>query len=758
MYTPARQGQLVSLETLLPSGARLDTSYRDFRDFQREATCFSGLALFRQWQIGLREGHGARLVSGERVSGNFFAVLGVRPRLGRFFRSQEAAAGAPVVVISSHLWARRFGRSPRVLGRSMELNHHAFTIIGVTPATFQGAMGGVQTSLWIPVRNPLGWAGELTDRNWRDMKQIGRLRAGVSLGQARAQVATIAVALARRYPRTNTGIGAAVVPMSQANYGAQRVLTAPLMALAAAAVLLLLVVWFNVINIVLSLALEQRRETAIRLALGAGRGRLLRQFFAEGLMLGLGGAALGLVLARWMVGAMGLMLPPTSMPVRLSSGLSWQAWALAGGCALATAVICGMAPGWHEAPWTPGAVLHEGARTAGPSRRAGRISRGLVLAEWALALIAVAAAALLAQSFRNARQMSPGFNPRGVLLTGLYPSAAGYTVPQSLSFYRQLRRRVAAIPGVSAVAIAQDVPLGFEGGIWEQVSPEGYVPARGEDMKIYRDPVSPNYLATLQIPLLAGRGFDRRDTAQSYPVAIVNQTFARRYYRGQTPVGMTFRMDGKTVTIVGEARNGKYLSLTEPPRPYFYIPLDQHYDGSGVALAVRTRPGAAGVGAAILAQIRDADDDIPTYGPVAMTRFMGAAYFEQKVAASFMGFLAALALALAAMGLYAVSARAVAQRTREIGVRMALGARPADVARLFLAQALKLAIWGGVLGALGALVTDRLMASMLVGVSPADPRVWAVVAAILGAVGVLAAWWPARRAARVDPQVAMRCD
>ncbi|MGH9527514.1 MAG: FtsX-like permease family protein, partial [Terriglobales bacterium] len=253
-------------------------------------------------------------------------------------------------------------------------------------------------------------------------------------------------------------------------------------------------------------------------------------------------------------------------------------------------------------------------------------------------------------------------------------------------------------------------------------------------------------------------GFDRRDTAQSYPVAIVNQTFARRYYRGQNPVGMTFRMGGETATIVGEARNGKYLSLTESPRPYFYLPLGQHYDGSGVALAVRTRPGAAGVGAAILAQIRDADDDIPTYGPVAMTQFMGAAYFEQKVAASFMGFLAALALALAAMGLYAVSARAVAQRTREIGVRMALGARPGDVARLFLRQALKLAIWGGVLGALGALVTDRLMASMLVGVSPADPRVWAVVTGILGAVGVLAAWWPARRAARVDPQVAMRCD
>lgn len=764
----AQPGQLVSLETLLPSGVRLDTSYTDYRDFQREATCFSGLLAFREWQIGLSQGRrmgqtsGARLVNGERVSGNFFSVLGVRPRLGRFFTPQEAAAGVSVAVISSQLWARRFHRSPAALGQTLPLNHQAYTVIGVAPQVFQGAMGGLRSALWIPLRSPLGWPGELTDRNWRDMKQIGRLRPGVTLGQARAQVQAIAAQLARRYPRSNTGIGAALVPMDQANYGAQQVLSAPLLALAATAILLLLVVWFNVLNIVLSLALEQRREIAIRLALGAGRAGLLRQFFVEGLLLGLAGAGLGLVLASGMSGAMGLLLPPTSLPVRLASGLNWPAWVLAAACALATAILCGLAPAWQESRQQafrdPGAALHDGSRTAGPSRHAGRISRGLVLAEWALALMAVAAAGLLAQSFQNARRMSIGFTPQGVLLTGLYPSTAGYTTAQSLAFYRQLRRNVARIPGVTGAAIAQDVPLGFEGGSWTQISPAGYVPARGEDMKVYRDPVSPNYFSVLKIPLLAGRGFSAQDTARSYPVAIVNQTFAQRYYRGQDPVGLTFRVDGKSVTIVGEAANGKYRSLTEPPQPYFYLPLDQYYDGSGVALEVRTRPGAAGVAPAIVARVRGADADIPTYGPVPMTQFIAAAYFGQKVAAAFMGILALLALALAAMGLYAVSARAVGQRVREIGVRVALGARPGDISRMFLQQGLRLAIWGGVLGVAGAFFMDRLLASLLVGISPGDPRVWLAVVVILAAAGVLAAWWPARRAARVDPQVAMRCD
>lgn len=763
----ASQGQLVSLETLLPSGARLDTSYMDYRDF-RQAQCFSGLLAFREWQIGLSQGPGlgqragAQLVSGERVSGNFFSVLGVHPRLGRFFTSREAAAGAQVAVISSQLWQRRFHHSAAVLGQVLQLNHQAYTVIGVTPAAFQGAMGGVSDSVFILLRAPLGWAGELSDRNWRDIKQIGRLRPGVTLGQARAQVQTIAATLARRYPKSNTGIGAALVPMAKANYGAQQVLAAPLLALGATAILLLLVVWFNIINVVLSLALEQRRETAIRLALGVGRGGLLRQFLAEGLLLGSGGAALGLIVAHWGSGAMRLLLPPTNMPIRLAAGLGWPAWAVAAACAVATALICGLAPSWQEsqraARRDPGAALHEGARTAGPSRRAGRVSRGLVLAEWALALMAVAAAGLLAQSFHNARRMDIGFNPQGVLLTGLYPSTAGFTTAQSLAFYRQLRRDVAQIPGVSGVAIAQDVPLGFEGGSWRQVSPEGYVPARGEDMKVYRDPVSPNYFSVLQIPILAGRGFNAQDTATSYPVAVVNQTFAQRYYHGQDPVGLKFGLGGENVTIVGEAANSKYHSLTESPGPYFYLPLPQNYDGSGVALEVRARPGATAVAQAVVSRLRGADANIPIYGPVPMTQFIGAAYFGQKVAAAFMALLALLALALAAMGLYAISARAVAQRVREIGVRVALGARPADISRMFLGQGLRLAIWGGVAGVVGAFFMDRLLASLLIGVGPGDPRVWLEVAAVLAGVGVLAAWWPARRAARVDPQVAMRCE
>jgi predicted permease len=758
--------ELVTIKTLAADGDLLDSSYLDFRDFRDQAKTLSGVIAFKQRPLYLGDAPNAERVWSEMVSGNFFDVLKVKPMLGRTFSAEEQAerpGGAPVAVISETMWRRRFQADPSIVGRVIKLNQKPFAIIGVTPAVFPGTINGLNFDLWVPLMMQAELTGSwnwLDDRNSRPVKLMARLAPGADLKQADTEVRAIAQHLEAAYPKSNRNIGARVLAMADAPEGVQSVLGKLLRVLLAIGAAVLLIVCANVSNLLLARATARQKEFGIRLSLGATRSRVLWQLFTESLVLALAGGVLGVLAASWMTQGIERLLPKTDLPVaNLASGLNSLGFLFTLALCLGTTILCGLAPAWQIFRRKSRDVLRESARGVSAGARSRALGGALVVSEISLALIALIGSGLFIRSFENAKAANPGFNPEHVLLAGYDLSQSRYPAEKSITLLRRLRDHLLTVPGVKNASLCEDVPLGFSAGSWEEVDIHGYAPRQGENMKLYRNMVSPGYFATLEIPLVDGRDFNERDDRRTGRVAIVNETFVKRFLAGGLALGHKFKGFGEEITIVGVARDSKYHSLSEPAVPYFYVPLAQFYSpGMGVGIEVRTAERPETFEARLRAEIQSVDPNVAISGTAPFVGYMSASYFAQKVGASLLTVLGVIALLLATLGLYGVMTYSMSQRWHEIGIRMAIGARPMQVLSLVMQEGMRLCLFGAVAGVALALVVMRLAASVLYGIASNDLGTCLGATLILSFFALIAIWVPARRASRVDPMQALRWE
>ena len=757
---------IVAVETVAPSGEHLTTSYPDFRDIRDNAKTLDGILVTQPRVFNVGDGVRAERVWGELVSGNYFDVLHVKPALGRFFEGSErddSPGGHLVAVVGYTYWKNHLHADPAIVGSKLRINRYPFTVIGVAPEKFSGSMASLALDIFLPAMTfgEVTAAGDffLGDRRTRMFLSLARLKPGTTMAQGRAELQSLAQRLAESYADTNRGISMTIVPVWQQTFGAQKTMLAPLSILMGICGVVLLIACANVINLLLARATSRAREFGVRFALGAPRRLLVRQLLVETLLLAVAGSLLGLVFADQMRASLKWLLPATTMPMLRDPQLDWRVLLFTEALALAVTLIAGLIPALHATKLSVSDALKEGGRGGSGGARAHRLRGTLVVAEVALAVVALAGAGLFMKSFQLAKSINPGFDPRNVAIAEMELSSAGYNAARAAIFCRRMRQELESQAGVQAVTYADTIPLGFVGASWEDLQIEGYVPGPSENMKIYRSMVAPGYFDLMRIPFQEGRDFTYHDDNQSLPVMIVNREFVRRFLPHQNVIGRKVNGWGKWFTIVGVVRDSKYITFTESPQPYFYIPIRQIYRPEfGVKFYVRTAGAPEGAVSLIRRVVAAIDPNVAMLGGEPLREHIGAALYGQKVAASLLSALGLIALLLAAVGLYSVMAYTIVQRTHEIGIRIALGARPLSVTWLALRRGMLLAAIGLAAGLGGAAFLARMASAALINVSPADPAVYAGVAAFLACISALASWIPARRAARVDPMVCLRTE
>jgi predicted permease len=778
----ADPSRLVDVESVTPGGEFVPNSYPDFIDFRKNLKLLDGIAVthITAFSVG-REDHAER-VWGELVSGNFFAVLGVKPEAGRLFLPSEFADAPgkfPIAVISDRYWRSHLNADPSIVGRTILVNQHELTVVGVAAPSFHGSMPVTAFDLWVPymeqpaLNSVQEWM--LRDRHNRNMLGIARLKQGVPIEQARAELKTLADRMAIANADVSEGMSATLLPLWKSPHGPQGLLIGPLRILMGVCILVLLIVCANVANLLLARATVREKEFTARLALGAGRGRLARQVLTESLLLTGAGAVLGLAVTPWMSHALRSMMPPGPMTqlvaMDMRPNLSVLAFT-AGVCVLA-AIAAGLIPALQVGRLNLSARLNAGGRSGAASRSRNRLRSTLVSAEVALALVALVGAGLFARSFATTMHIDPGFDPDHVLLSQFYLNTNGYTLAQRKEFCRRLEERMRSAPGVTDVAYSDGVPLGFEPSWWEELKIQGYAQRPNENMSIFRNVISPGYLPLMRIPIVEGRNFTESDNEddKSPAVMIVNEAFVRRFFAGRDPIGTRIHGWGSWFRVVGVAKDSKYHYLGETTPAYFYVPFRQIYrEDMSLAFYVRARGAPGSVLNMLRTQAHDIDPNVTVFDAAPLKEFIGASLYPQKIAASLMTVLGSIALLLAAVGLYSVMAYSVAQRTQEIGVRMALGAQPGHVLRMVIKQGLALTAGGLIVGSLLALALARAVASVsftggamgasatLLGAGANNPLIFVAAAVFLCAVATLASWLPARRAAAIDPMKALRTE
>jgi predicted permease len=774
--------RLVTLETVTSNGEWVPNSYPDFRDFRDHLRLFDGIAVshISAFSVG-KEDHAER-VWGELVSGNFFDVLGVKAEAGRLFLPAEFADAPgkfPIVVISDRYWRSHYNADPSIVGTTLRINQHELTIVGVAAPAFHGSIPVTAFDLWVPyMEQPVlngvqEWM--LRDRHDRNVLGIARLKPGATMDQARAELKALADRMAILNADVSEGMSATLLPLWKSPHGPQGLLIGPLRILMGVCVLVLLIVCANVANLLLARATVREKEFSARLALGAGRARLARQVLTESLLLTVSGATLGIAVTPSMSHTLKFLMPPGPMQALVSMNtrpnLSVLAFT-AGVCVLA-ALAAGLVPALRVGRLNLSARLGDGGRSGTAGRGRNRLRSALVASEVALALVALVGAGLFARGFRQTMRIDPGFDPNHVLLSQLYLSTNGYNLAQRLEFCRRLEERMQGAPGVTGIAFSDGVPLGFEPSWWEELRIEGYAPRPNENMNIFRNVVSPGYLPLMHIPIVEGRDFTEQDNEDDKAprVMIVNEAFVRHFFAGRNPIGHRIHGWGSWFRVVGVAKDSKYHYLGETTPPYFYVPFRQVFrEDMNLALYVRTKGEPDSILSSLRLQVRAIDPNVTVFDAAPLKEFIGASLYPQKVAASLMTVQGAIALLLAAVGLYSVMAYSVAQRTQEIGVRMALGAQPAHVQRMVVRQGLALAGAGLIAGTALAIVLARAVSSVsftnsamgssasLLGGGANDPIIYLAAAAFLCAVAALAAYLPARRAASIDPMQALRSE
>jgi predicted permease len=761
-----RANELVAFENYAQNGDFLTTSYLDYRDYRDHLTSLAGLAATQLEPLTIGSEDHAQQVWGEMVTGNYFAVLGIKPILGRVFSPDEYGDkpnGYPIAVISSRLWQSYFNSDPSIVGKTIRVNQHDLTIVGVAPPDFRGTISGLAFDVWIPfmMHPQIQGVGEwmLRDRQTRQLICIARLKPGVTLAQARSEISALALFMSKVNVPEDVGVGATVLPLWRAHSGAQSLLLKPLEILMAVCVLVLLIVCANVANLLLARFTARQREFSVRLALGAGRFRLARQVFTESLVLAAVGAAGGAALSIWMGGALQFMSSPSHLPVALDVHVNGRMLLFTVLTCVAAAALSGVVPALQVTRTNLDDSLKEGGRSGSAGAKSHRLRGLLVISELSLAIVALVCAGLLVRSFDAARRTNPQFDPDHVLMSRFFISTTGYNLEQRKQFCERLGEKLEAEPGVTDVAYSDVEPLGILSGWWEPLEVEGYVPGTGENMKIYRSVVSPGYFQLMRIPLLEGRDFTEQDDENRTPVMIVNQTFVKRFFGGRDPIGRKVHGWGEWFMVIGEVKDSKYINLTEAQLPYFYVPFRQVYRADmGLAFYIRTHTEPKDAIATMRRDVRSIDPNVAIVDAVPLAQHVVQTLYPEKVAAYLLSTLGGLALVLAAVGLYSVMAYSVTQRTHEIGIRMALGAEPTHVLKLVVSQGLALTLVGVGAGLVAALALTRLLASFLYGTAATDPLTFIAVSVLLASVALLASYIPARRATKVDPMEALRYE
>jgi macrolide transport system ATP-binding/permease protein len=757
-----RPEELVEIWGATRNNSALSTSHLDYLDFRDRNEVLSGLVAHQVLPLNLGHGGKPERVWGTIVTGNYFNVLGVKAAIGRTFLPEEDRTpnAHPVVVIGHGLWQRRFGADPNIVGQTITLNEYAFTIIGVAPRDFGSTFAGVALDVWTPVMMKDHVARphfSLSDRSSRWLMIMGRLKPGKTVAEAQANIATIARQLEQAYPKTNEQLGVEVYSLTQSPNSGKRAMQPVLAILMAAVAVVLLIACANVANLLLGRAASRRREIAVRLAVGASRSRLVRQMLTESFVLASLGAAIGLAFAFWTARFLTAFLPPYGMSVSFDTRPDSAVLGFTMALTVITAILCGLAPTLQASTQDLTGTLKSSTAVLGRGLRRVSLRQALVVIQVALSMVALVSAGLFVRSLREASNADPGFDPKGVLLASFDPFLSAYNDSRGREFYRRLVERIATVPGVQSASLARRLPLTRSGIAFAAVTIDGYTPAPDEDMRLNYETVGPKYFQAMRISLVQGRDFDERDHERAPGVVIVSETMAQRYWTGGDALGKRLKLGKDWLEIVGIARDVKLRRLNEPPQPFLYVPLLQDYR-SNMILVARTAVDPGTVMHAVRAEVAGIDPEMPMFDVKTLEEHIGISLFLQRMAATLLSIFGLLALSLAAMGLYGVLAYSVSQRTRELGIRISVGAERRDIYRLILGQGLALSMVGLLGGLVAALAVTRLMGSLLYGISATDPATFISIALLLIGVALLACFFPARRATRVDPMIALRVE
>lgn len=754
--------KLVEVWGATRNNSALSSSYVDYLDYRDQNKVLSGLIAHQVLPLNLGRTEKPERVWGAIVSGNYFDVLGVKPLIGRTFLPEEDRTPNthPVVVIGYGLWERRFGADPNVLGRTIVLNEHDFTVIGVTPKDFASPFAGLALDVWTPVMMKDYVARphfSLTDRGSRWLMVMGRLKPGATVSQAQANIAAIASHLEQEYPQTNEQMGVAVYSVLQSPFSLKQDMRPALAILMAAVAVVLLIACANVASLLLARAASRRKEIAVRLALGGSRGRLVRQMLTESFVLASLGAALGLAIAFWTARSLAAFLPPYASRTSFDTRPDVVVFAFTLGLTLITTLLFGLAPTLRASKQDLVTAMKDNTVTVGRGPRKVSLRHVLVITQVALSMVALVSAGLFVRSLREAYAADPGFDPHSVLLASFDPFLSGYDESRGREFYRRLVERARTVPGIESATLARRLPLTDGGIAFANVAIDGYAPAKDEDMRLHYETVGPQYFQTMRIPFVRGRDFDDRDQEGAHGVAIINETMAQRYWPKGDALGRRLKLTKDWLEIVGIAKDVKNRSLSEAPLPFLYLPLLQDYR-SNMILVARTAIEPEKMFQPVRAEVAALDPEIPIFDFKTFEEHIGISLYLQRMAATLLSIFGLLALSLASIGLYGVMAYSVSQRTRELGIRISVGAERRDIFKLILGQGLALSVVGVLGGLVAALAVTRLMAKLLYGVSANDPVTFSSIALLLMGVALLACYLPARRATRVDPMTALRFE
>ncbi len=759
--------QLQAISVQSKNGGLAAFSYPSYVDFRDRNEVLSGIYASRIAPMGLSHNGNNERIWGYEVTGNYFQILGVQAVKGRMFTPEEdrVRLANPIAVLSYGCWQRRFAGDPDIVGKDLIINGHGFKIIGVAPQGFVGSELIFMPELWVPmtmqewIEPGHSW---LDSRSTQNIFATGRLKPEVTQEQAEASLNLLAQQLGQEYPNENEGLSIALTQPGFVLPNIREAFVSFSAILLATVALVLMIACTNIASLMLARATKRRKEIAIRLSLGASRAQLIRQLLTESLLLSLIGGAAGLLLAIWIIDLVVAFKPPVDIPITIDLQMDWRVLLFSIVLSLVTSILFGIVPALQATKSDVVGALKDETSIGGYRRS--RLRSSLVVLQIALSLVLLIAAGLVLRSLQHLQTMNPGFATENGLIMSFDLGLQGYDKPKGQQFQKQIIERVNALPGVRSASLTDLFPLSANYNS-NAVYVQGQPPVRGADVPTAMvSSVSDDYFSTMEIGLLAGRTFAEQDNDKATRVAIVNETFVRRLMPDlasvEDAIGKQFSyrsFEGPFVQIVGVARDGKYWTIGEAPQPFVYDPLVQSYNASTI-LVVRSAVEPGSLISAIRKEFQNLDENLPVFGVKTLTEHMSFSLFPARVAAILLGSFGLIALMLAAIGIYGVMAYSVAQRTREIGIRMALGAQSRDVLKMVLKQGITLALIGVSLGLLAALAVTQLMSSVLYGVSATDILTFVIVSALLTGVAMVACFVPARRAAKVDPMVALRYE
>jgi predicted permease len=743
------------------AGNATNMSWPDLLDLQKNCTLFDWFVVDRITGTTLSIGDRAETATGSIVSSNYFDAIAVHPVLGRGFEPAEdfGRNAHPVTVISYQMWQDRFHGDPGIIGRTQMMNGMLHTIIGVAPEGFYGTFVGRAMQFWVPVSMQEKFDSsqpgyKLEDRGAHWTEGYVRMKPGVTVEQAQQEVSTVAKRLELDYPETNRGRGVKLFRLWQTPFNNAGTLLPTLGIAVAVVMFVLLIVCANVGNLLLFRAFGRRHEMTVRLAVGASRSRLVRQLATEGLIFATLATAGGLLIAHWCRNLLVLLLPRGGSLMNLPGEIDWRVLALTSAMCLVATLLFAVVPAMQASRIDLTVALKAESGGVVGGQRIAPVRSGLVLVQVALSFVLLVATGLMMQSLRRMEETSPGFSTRGMLVTGIDFNAAGYDAQRTRNSEDQLTDRLQAVPGVVSVVFARKTPFSLRSYSSARIAVDGYIAAPDELPTANYNEVGPGYLATMGIPLLSGREFTRDDMETAPPVAIVNEAMAAQYWRGQNPVGSRVQVNGRWIQVVGIARTSKYRNLIETPEPFFYVPMRQSAMGSSLTIRTRLDPGT--VSKALVREVHALDASLSPLELITMQEQIDYTTATQRVAVMMLAVFGMVAVFLAAIGLYGVMSYLVSQGTREMGLRMALGATPSDVLRMVMSHGLALTAGGLIAGAAVALSSTRLLGYLLYHLSPRDPVAFGSAVIVMAVAAVSACFFPAWRAAQTDPLRALR--